>query len=249
MFCSKRHLVETSCGVTAYTKIISKTNEYNCNEILQIKCNFDEVLNNLLNSPINGFFIITFYGTLSVKLLLTQGIIDGHIMVIEKNKNEYVIHQSFLFVYKHASRIINRQQMIEFIKGLKYINEKSNRVNSEYEKNDIIAIIKSLFWVNCDGVICNQGIEIIFVTPCEKNKIISMFRSLFWVNYNGVIQNKGIEMGFVAPFYAEQLLQNQTDYLQHLQEDLLSDCVIISKIKYLEEIRLVLVNCINSYQY
>ena len=168
MFFSKQYKIETSCGITAYEKIINKINEYNCNELCQITCEFDEILNNLLNSQIDGFFIINFDGSLLLDFRLINILINNHIMIIEKNGNEYTIHQSFLLVYKQTSLKINKQQMNEVIKKLKYINDRSYTTD-RYGYSDLVKTIELLFWIKCVDVIKNEGIKIIFITPCHSS--------------------------------------------------------------------------------
>ena len=164
----RKFKLETSCGISAakkIIKIIQNTKKYNCNEICEMKCNFDNKLNNLLNSPTDGFFVIEFFGTLLLNL--SNMSINNHIMIIEKNKNEYTIHQSFVLVYTKTRMKINKQQMEEIINKLKYINDKSYFANSNYCHDTLVQTINSLFWINCVGVQENKGIEIKYIRSCH----------------------------------------------------------------------------------
>ena len=101
MFLRKLSL-KTSCGITACKKRIDITKKYNCNEICVTKCDFDDKLNNLLNCSTNGFFVIEFNGTVLLNNDNTP--VNDHIMIVEKNKNEYIMHQSFLFTYTETKK-------------------------------------------------------------------------------------------------------------------------------------------------
>ena len=175
MFGSREHKIATSCGVTAYDTMITKLSMYtDCDTLHEINCQSDHNLNNILNSEIDGFFIVDFYGTLTVKLINNNHDIvtpiSGHMIIIEKNQDKYTIHQSFLYSYLHKSVKVNKQEIIEFMKKLKYINDRRHHLYNNDE--NMKKIIGSLFGIYCLNIVNNDGITINFVTPTFEQNLL-----------------------------------------------------------------------------